>query len=170
MGCWSCTLVSDDTSLKNQMELYDGIEPLYRMRKYFKAGQDIRYCAYTGYKRDNHNRPRLYPGFGNWSLEFRTILLQKMAELNIPLRDEEVDEIFRQVLKRELIEGLPVTDRFRNVLRSFYSIDPLFLADMYDPVLNPFGTIDKRTSEDAAAIDSVLAMIDSQEIVPYWAN
>ncbi|MFD2614676.1 phosphoadenosine phosphosulfate reductase domain-containing protein [Paenibacillus gansuensis] len=170
MGCWSCTIISDDTSLRNQMELHEEIRPLYEMRQYFKAGQDIRYCAYSGYKRDNRNRPRFEPGFGNWTLDFRTILLQKMADLNIPLRDEEVDEIFCQVQKRELTEGLPVTDRFRNVLRSFYSTDPLFMADMYDPILNPDGMIDRRSSDDAAAIDRVLAMIDAGQIVPYWAS
>lgn len=170
MGCWSCTIVSDDTSLRNQMELYEEIQPLYEMRLYFKAGQDIRYCSYTGYKRDNHNRPRFEPGFGNWTLDFRTILLQKMAELHIPLRDEEVDEIFRQVLKRELTEGLPVTERFRNVLRSFYSIDPLYIASIYDPILSPDGCIDRRTSNDITAIDRVLTMIDSGEIVPYWSS
>ncbi|MGG4034926.1 hypothetical protein ABEV74_14640 [Paenibacillus cisolokensis] len=72
--------------------------------------------------------------------------------------------------KRELTEGLPVTERFRNVLRSFYSTDPLFIADMYDPVLNPDGCIDRLSADDAAAIDRVLAMIDAGEIVPYWAK
>jgi len=93
------------------MELHEEIRPLYEMRQYFKAGQDIRYCAYSGYKTDNHNRPRLEPGFGNWTLDFRTILLHKMLDLHILIHDGEVNEIFRQVQKRELTEGLPVTDR-----------------------------------------------------------
>lgn len=168
-GCWSCTIVSDDTSLRNQMNDYpEEIGPLYRMRGYFKTAQDIRYMSYTGYKRDNHGRTRFEPGFGNWTIEIRTILLEKMSELNIPLRDDEVTEIYRQVQKRELTEGIPVTDRFRNILRSFYSADPIFIADMFDPVLNPTGTIDIKTAEDTAAIDRVLAMIDAGDIIPYW--
>ncbi|KEQ27664.1 hypothetical protein ET33_13320 [Paenibacillus tyrfis] len=44
------------------------------------------------------------------------------------------------------------------------------MAGRFDPILNPTGMIDRRTSEDAASIDRVQAMIDSGEIVPYWAN
>ncbi|PUA39250.1 hypothetical protein C8Z91_10495 [Paenibacillus elgii] len=86
------------------------------------------------------------------------------------MKDEEVDEIFKEVAKREITEGIAVTHRFRNALRAFYSVDPLVMAGRFDPILNPTGMIDRRTSEDAASIDRVLAMIDSGEIVPYWAN
>lgn len=41
---------------------------------------------------------------------------------------------------------------------------------MYDPILNPDGCIDRRTLKDTAVIDRVIAMIDSGEIVPYWAK
>jgi len=51
---------------------------------------------------------------------------------------------------REITEGFPDTDLFRNLLRSFYSTDPHFIADMYDPILNPDGFIDRRSSDDAA--------------------
>lgn len=175
MGCWSCTIISEDLSLRNLAIGTDGaggdypeLEPYYRMRRYFKASQDIRYMGMTGYKRDNHGRQRFEPGFGNLGLDMRTILLRKMHELGIPISDEEVDEIFKQVAIREISEGIPVTRRFRSVLRSFYSVDPLIIGGWYASVLNPTGMIDRRTAEDAEAITRVMGMIESGEITPYW--
>ncbi|MCU6793327.1 phosphoadenosine phosphosulfate reductase family protein [Paenibacillus sp. WQ 127069] len=175
MGCWSCTIVSDDISLRNLSIGDDGtggdypeLEPYYRMRSYFKGSQDLRYCGMTGYKRDNHGLQRFEPGFGNLGLDLRTILLQKMLELGIPIKDEEVDEIFSQVAKRELSEGIPVSQRFRNTLRRFYTVEPLIMANVYDPIMNPTGRIDHRTPETIDAIDRVMAMIEAGEIIPYW--
>ncbi|WP_240420318.1 phosphoadenosine phosphosulfate reductase family protein [Paenibacillus periandrae] len=175
MGCWSCTVVAEDVSLRNLSIGINGVggdypelEPYYRMRALLKASQDIRYAGLTGYKRDNHGRQRFEPGFGNLGMDIRTNLLKKMKEYGISLKDEEVNEIFKEVANREISEGIPVSHRFRNVLRSFYTVDPLIITDMYDPLLNPTGMIDRRTENDAIAIDNVMAMIQSGEIVPYW--
>jgi hypothetical protein len=47
-----------------------------------------------------------------------------MSEYGISMKDEEVDEIFKVIANREISEGIPVSHRFRNVLRSFYTVDP----------------------------------------------
>lgn len=170
MGCWSCTVVTEDHSLKNLSEGdYPELQPYYKMRQYLKASQDLRYGGMSGIKRDNRGRPRFEPGFGNLSLDMRTILLRRMKEQGIPLRDEEIREISKEVAKREITEGIALTMRFRKALYAFYSVDPL-VPTMYDPLFNPTGMIDHRTEEDVQAIDRVMAMIESGEIIPYWAE
>ncbi|MDQ0255571.1 DNA sulfur modification protein DndC [Evansella vedderi] len=157
MGCWSCTVVKNDISLHNMALDYPELSKYIEMRSYFKAIQDIRYGGNTGYQRQR-TFATFRNGLGDLTIDIRTLLLQKMKKLEIPIEDEEVTEIYKEVQKREVTEGMPVTKRFRDLLMSFYTVHPGVVGAMYNPIWDPFGTgVDQFTEDDKAAIERVLS-------------
>lgn len=88
----------------------------------------------------------------------RTLLSKRMLELGIGLEESEFLEIMRQVELRECQEGNAVSRRFRKAIFAHLPIHPLVTAHMFNPILDPDGVIDRRTSEDIEAIDRLLQM------------
>ncbi|WP_047153355.1 phosphoadenosine phosphosulfate reductase domain-containing protein [Aneurinibacillus tyrosinisolvens] len=157
-GCFTCTLVDDDVSLRNLTLDYPELLPHYEYRGILKATQDLRYGGFTGYQR----KPKftITNGFGDLTIDIRTMLLLHLKRLEIKLSDNIVTSIYQEVMKREISEGIAVTNRFRQALFSHYTVSPLFTGAMYNPIFDPFNCgVDRRTEEDAAAIERVLARI-----------
>ncbi|MGF7036732.1 DNA sulfur modification protein DndC [Paenibacillus mucilaginosus] len=155
-GCYACTVINEDESLRNMIGDYPELEPYYRFRTVLKQSQDIRYGYYTAYQRKGAHR--FEPGFGDLSGDARTILAKRMIELGIHLNEDEVLESIRQIQMREIREGNPVSPRLREALLDHLPIHPLVTAQMFDPILDPEGVIDRRTQEDIEAIDRILQM------------
>ncbi len=161
-GCFTCTLVEDDVSLRNLAMDYPELNPYYEFRCILKASQDIRYGGFTGYQR----KPKqvIANGFGDLTIDVRTLLLQHLKRLNIQLEDRIVSSIYQEVITREYSEGIALTDRFRKALYAHYKVHPVFTGSMYNPIFDPYGTgVDRRTEEDAAAIKRVLARMAKQK-------
>ncbi|GGG18287.1 phosphoadenosine phosphosulfate reductase domain-containing protein [Paenibacillus abyssi] len=155
-GCFVCSVVGDDISLRNMIGDYPELEPYYRLRGLLKKAQDIRYGFYTAFQRKGRNR--FEPGFGNMNGDGLTILAKRMIELGIRIEEAEVQEIIRQIVLREYREGNAISPRFREAIFAHLPLHPLFTAQMYDSILDPEGVIDRRTSEDREAIERILQM------------
>jgi DNA sulfur modification protein DndC len=157
MGCYSCTVISSDESLENMALWYEELNPYLEVRKLFKITQDIRYGTLTGYKRQAKST-RFGSGMGDLTIDVRTILLEHMNRLNVRLPQEEVDTIYRFVREREILEGMPVTRRFRNALMKQYKTHPIFIGAMFDPIFDSWGCgVDRITEKDKEVIKRILA-------------
>ncbi|MFC5449174.1 phosphoadenosine phosphosulfate reductase family protein [Paenibacillus aestuarii] len=160
-GCVFCTVVKTDESVKNMASLYPELEPLYEFRNILKATQQIRYGCMTGIQR---NPSGFGVGLGDLSLDVRTILLEHMKRLDIPITDDEVYTIYRFVREREIKEGIPVTRRFRDALFALLPVHPGVVGAMYSPIWDPWGHgIDRFTQEDVESIQRVLARKEAEE-------
>lgn len=170
-GCWSCTVVREDTSLRNLVELYPDLEPYYIMRGHLKLAQDIRYGSRTGYQRQR-GFAKIGSGIGDLTIDIRTTLLQKWKELNLPMKEEQVLLIDRLVKEREVDEGLALSERFFHALYALLPVKPVFTSSMnhslWDPavllkedgtrvMMNP-GQVDRWTEEDVAYFQRITAL------------
>jgi hypothetical protein len=70
--------------------------------------------------------------------------------------------IKNRIAERECKEGIPVTKRFRDRLFSMVEVHPVFLGGMYS-VFDPYGTVDRKTKEDEAAIKRVMVRMVSRK-------
>lgn len=156
-GCWSCTVINDDSSMKNLVELYPELEPYYKLRQYMKLIQDMRYGTRTGYQRLNKKHPTLGSGSGDLTMDSRTFLLEKWVELGVPMREKEVMAIDRMVQEREYNEGYAVTRRFLNALYKLYPVHPVFTGSMYHPIWEPAFLIEPKSGakikQDTTGVD-----------------
>lgn len=158
MGCYSCTVIRNDESLENMAEWYEELNPCLEFRKILKLVQDIRYGSLTGYKR--YRTEKFGSGLGDLTLDIRTLLLEHMNRLGLKMLEEEVDTTFRFVREREVVEGIPLTNRFVNALMKQYPVHPGVVGSMFDPIFDPWGTgVDKFTEEDKRAIERVLSRL-----------
>jgi DNA sulfur modification protein DndC len=154
-GCWSCTVIRSDESLKNLIFDYPELEPLYEFRTILKHTQDIRYGGMTGYQRVSKG---FGSGIGDLTIDIRTMLLTHMKHLGIPIAEDEVYTIYRFVCEREIKEGIPVTRRFRDALFALLPVHPGIVGAMYNPIWDPYGCgVDRFTQADVDAIQRVLA-------------
>ncbi|MGV2886025.1 phosphoadenosine phosphosulfate reductase domain-containing protein [Paenibacillus taichungensis] len=161
-GCAFCTVISEDTSLYNlSLDYPEELENFYLFRTALKKTQDIRYGGFTAFQRKG--KYRFEPGFGDMTIGIRTILLRLMKEYEIPILEDEVYTIYRMVEERECREGFAVSERFRKALFGLLDSSPIIYPHV-DPILNPTGMIDVCTSDDKAAIERVLVMIEAGEI------
>ncbi|WP_218135437.1 phosphoadenosine phosphosulfate reductase family protein [Paenibacillus sp. 276b] len=135
-GCWACTVVKEDHSLKNLVEAYpEELGSYYKMRSLLKGVQDIRYGGCSGYYR---NHGGFSSGYGDLTIDVRINLLRNWWELNIPLPEIEVIEIIKKVKAREVPEGLAVSNRFWDTLYRFLPVHPgINHRAMYDPIWEP---------------------------------
>ncbi len=153
-GCWSCTVVRSDESLKNMTFDYPELEPYYQFRQILKSAQDIRYGGNVGFQRISP--AKLGSGIGDLTIDIRTIMLERMKSLGIPMSEDEVIAIYRMVKEREIKEGIPVTRRFREALFSFLDVHPGVIGAMYDSIWDPWNCgVDRFTQEDIKAIERI---------------
>ncbi|MFF0828764.1 phosphoadenosine phosphosulfate reductase family protein [Brevibacillus sp. NPDC003359] len=148
-GCWSCTVVRQDTSLINLSLDYPEMLPYLEMRGYLKAILDIRYCGFTGYQR-NPNTPYIMgSGIGDLTIDIRTILLEEFLKLGIPIKEKELLVILKEVRKRESLEGFVLTQRFFKALFALFPYQTHTTGQMCSPIFDPDGTgVDRCTQED----------------------
>ncbi|WP_240416514.1 phosphoadenosine phosphosulfate reductase family protein [Paenibacillus periandrae] len=161
-GCYTCTVVNDDSSLRNMMMDYAELEPLYRVRTLLKGLHDIRYGSVVGIQRKG--KYRFEPGFGDLTVQIRVTLLRILRENGIKLQEEEVWEIYKEVCEREIREGLVISQSFRDALFAFLPYRPLFVGHLYDSILDPDGVIDRVTKEDKESIERIWAMMENGEL------
>lgn len=169
MGCYSCTVIKDDQSLINMAKDYDFLENYLSIRQILKKCQDIRYGTNTGYQR-RHGFGQFGSGLGDLTLDIRTLLLEHMYKLNIPLLEEEITIIYRIVREREINEGIPVTKRFRTALFNMRKWDYSFgdeqvfqlskeydvIGTMYSSIWDPWNSgVDRFGQEDIDAITRI---------------
>jgi DNA sulfur modification protein DndC len=140
-GCFSCTVVKEDTSMKNLVESYEELAPYYKIRTLLKATQDIRYGGRTGYQR-KRGFGTFGSGFGDLTIDMRTILLELWYRLGLSMKEEEVLMIDRLVKEREITEGNAVTHRFRTALYRLLPVNPVFVGSMYSNIWEPKTLID----------------------------
>lgn len=170
MGCYSCTVIKDDQSLINMAKDYYYLENYLSIRKILKKCQDIRYGTNTGYQR-KRGLGQFGSGLGDLTIDIRTIILEHMRKLNIPLLEEEVYTIYRIVREREITEGIPVTKRFRDALfnmreRDYSNTDDKValiaerydvIGTMYSSIWDPWNSgVDSIGQEDIDAINRIL--------------
>jgi len=156
-GCFSCTVVKEDTSMKNLIDSYAELEPYYQMRVLLKATQDIRYGGRTGYQR-KRSYASFGSGFGDLTIDMRTILLEKWYQFGIPMAENEVMMIDRIVKEREISEGIAVTKRFREALYRLLPTNPVFFGSMNSPIWDPIILIDdngKQIEQHTSGVDRV---------------
>ncbi|KQN96801.1 phosphoadenosine phosphosulfate reductase domain-containing protein [Paenibacillus sp. Leaf72] len=156
-GCWSCTVVKEDISLKNLVEAYpEELSHLYEMRNILKSAQDIRYGGFTGYKR-SRKAGTFQPGYGDLTIDMRTILLNHWSRLGVPMKEEEILAITKLVRQREIKEGLAIPDRFWEALFQLLPITPgPFTSSLFHPVWEP----DYLVDNDGTKIKSKSVGID----------
>lgn len=155
-GCVYCTVVKSDESLRNMAALYpDDLNHHLAFRDILKAMQQIRYGGMTGIQRTPSG---FGSGIGDLTLDMRTILLEHMKRLNIPISEEEVHEIYRNVRTREMKEGIPVTRRFRDALFALLDIHPGVVGAMYSPIWDPWNCgVDSFSQRDVEAIQRIMS-------------
>ncbi|MEK5358183.1 phosphoadenosine phosphosulfate reductase domain-containing protein [Paenibacillus sp. FSL L8-0709] len=170
MGCFSCTVIKDDQSLINMAKDYEFLEDYLSMRQILKKTQDIRYGTNTGYQR-KYGIGQFGSGLGDLTLDIRTLLLEHMFKLNIPLLEEEIYTIYRIVREREISEGIAITKRFRNALFNMRRMDYSreedevvsiaqqfdVVGSMYSSIWDPWNSgVDKFGQADLDAIKRVM--------------
>ncbi|KGP81938.1 MULTISPECIES: phosphoadenosine phosphosulfate reductase domain-containing protein [Paenibacillus] len=145
-GCWACTVVKEDKSLSNLVDAYpEELGPHYKMRRLLKGVQEIRYGGCTGYYR---NRGGFSTGYGDLTIDIRTILLTFWREYNLPLSQIEVVEIIKKVKARELPEGLAISHRFWEIIHRFFPHDPgPFSSAMFHATWEPRFLIDENNNK-----------------------
>ncbi|MBP1932046.1 phosphoadenosine phosphosulfate reductase family protein [Ammoniphilus resinae] len=147
-GCWACTVISEDISLKNLVATYDELGPYYEMRQILKEAQDIRYGGMTGYQR-KRTFGVFEPGIGDLTIDIRTILLKHWKRLEIPMAEEDVMMIDTMVKDREIKEGIAISNRFRDALYALLPVHPGVISSMNHPIWDPWGCgVDRFTQED----------------------
>jgi DNA sulfur modification protein DndC len=162
-GCYACT-ISNDRSMGNLISTYPEYEKYYVFRGILKAiGQDIRYGGMWGIQRIG--KSKMGHGIGDLTIDCRTILLEAMHRLNIEWRESEILTAFQMVLQRELIEGYPLTQRFRDAIYALLGVTGGFRNVLCHPVFDPYGTgIDQFTAEDIASIERIMAQKKESEM------
>ncbi|MFD1130724.1 phosphoadenosine phosphosulfate reductase family protein [Paenibacillus sp. PDC88] len=155
MGCYLCT-ISQDKSMGNLISTHPEYEKYYKFRRILKAiGQDIRYGGITGVQRIG--KSKIGSGIGDLTIDCRTHLLQAMARLDIEWRKSEIITAYQMVLEREMVEGFPVTERFRDAIFQLIAVSGSMKNFFGHSVFDPYGTgVDQVTEEDNEAIKRVL--------------
>ncbi|MGF7036084.1 DNA sulfur modification protein DndC [Paenibacillus mucilaginosus] len=156
MGCYSCTVIREDTSLVNMAKDYPELEKFVAMRRVFKAAQDIRYGTLTGYMR-TRGKAAFQSGLGDLTLDSRVLMLDQMLQLGISVPRNEVIEIYRQVQLRECPEGIPVSRRFRDTLFALLPTHPGPFFTTFNPIWDPWGCgVDEVTEEDGRIVEQIM--------------
>lgn len=156
-GCWACTVVKEDHSLKNLVDAYlEELGSYYKMRGLLKGVQDIRYDGCTGYYR-NHGGFR--SGYGDLTIDVRINLLRYWWEQNIQLPEIEVIDIIKKVKAREGPEGLAVSNRFWDTVYRFLPVHPgINHRAMFNPTWEPnclLNEDNKKVKMTSVGIDRV---------------
>lgn len=80
-----------------------------------------------------------------------------MIRLGIKIPEEEVHLIYREVRKREFLEGIALTTRFQDSLFAHLPVHPGDFDTMFSPLGDPDGHgVDQITAEDAKIIARIL--------------
>lgn len=168
LGCAFCSVIKSDISLINMARDYEELDGYVEMRKVFKASQDIRYGSLTGYKRVRHMKEHeagvyeasFQSGFGDLTIDMRTLLLEEMLYYGITISEEEVHFIYQEVRKREFHEGNAVTRRFQDALFEHLPVHMGYFETTYSPIWDPYGCgVDAITAEDKESIERVMACL-----------
>lgn len=100
-GCWVCTLVKEDKSLKNQIKNNQTLAPLYEFRNWL-----INFCSKPE-NRTGYNRKGIYLGYGRGTLTIkaRKKILEKLEKLQedtkMGLISREEKDIILHIIEQE---------------------------------------------------------------------